>query len=666
MAGAAIMGDVFEMQRLEDADYVGDVTKLYDPAHPDVLEWNDYERVIVKKDALNVTKKKMKAKMGTRLSFFRVVLLMLYMLVLWMQSFPDDQAWITHPLYQRWGGIYELEKIEDWFDYSKDVLADVLINKYYNGDDIDDPLGHNMVLDHNKLFSPIYISRTSSANDTCDGIGDVYYESCYDDVFPISAVFSAFNRIQVDYSQSVDLTINNSTFTTNPDRDFILISARLEEKEDALNLIDHLRESRWIDRSTNGLRIAFVLYNGNENIFARIDIYLQRRTSGFLIPDIVISPAKLEIYEDKIDFFRLFLEFCLLFLICTNIYIDFIYLPSKGKIYIKKQNICRPSKIPDFVSYCCFFINVILWIIYVTQVYTNSGISDTSRDYEASFESTNPVFANLQIFFIYTNTACLNIFILLVIMLREFKMTKALAVVSRSLSKAAVDLGYFCLILFLVYVIYAFIGFYYFATVDENFRTPIASLETLFLWILGEVDWDIIFDRRPGVGHLFAWSWTLFASFILLNMLVAIVLEAYIEVKEKHDNILHLENKAKRFEVIGPIKKWFKKKMYRRDEEKPEWIGNSSLHEVLKNGEAWRHWKYISVRELAEYTDWDPETMERISRRLSKPVRKLRKEKVPLEKMVTVLYKNQLKLMEQIERLERTLNGDNPSYESSE
>jgi len=159
-------------------------------------------------------------------------------------------------------------------------------------------------------------------------------------------------------------------------------------------------------------------------------------------------------------------------------------------------------------------------------------------------------------FFIYSTSAITLLFVLLIVLLRDLQMTRALSIVTKSVAKAAVDLFYFINILTMVFLFYVFIGFYALGQADERFRSPLSVAEQLFLWIAGQVDWDNLILTRPGIAHVYSYSFILFFILILVNMLIAIVIGSYESIKEERANVIEMENKDKSFDFFKSLGKW--------------------------------------------------------------------------------------------------------------
>lgn len=129
------------------------------------------------------------------------------------------------------------------------------------------------------------------------------------------------------------------------------------------------------------------------------------------------------------------------------------------------------------------------------------------------------------------------------VMLRLFKSFDAqprLAVVTRTLVKGVKDMVHFFIVFFSCYFCMAVNAVLLFGQDVENFSTPDRAAMTLFRMLFG--DWD--YNQMKVVGLLncaiFFWAFILVLFLILLNILLAILMEAYADVKSHASNQLTL------------------------------------------------------------------------------------------------------------------------------
>jgi len=106
-----------------------------------------------------------------------------------------------------------------------------------------------------------------------------------------------------------------------------------------------------------------------------------------------------------------------------------------------------------------------------------------------------------------------------------------LALMTETLSKASVDIFHFAVVFFTVFLIYTISGMLLFGQELLMFSTTERALDATFKIVMGDFDWEEM--RR--IGRLEAWIWfvtfMLLVNLIMLNMLIAIIMDVYAEVK---------------------------------------------------------------------------------------------------------------------------------------
>jgi len=123
----------------------------------------------------------------------------------------------------------------------------------------------------------------------------------------------------------------------------------------------------------------------------------------------------------------------------------------------------------------------------------------------------------------------------LLLVLRLFKSfahQPRLAVVSGTLSRAAIDFVHFFLVFMSIFATYSICGIVLFGRELDDYATTLRSVIACFRAMMGDFDWDEL--REIGRGEAGAWFGTfmIIIVLLLLNMALAIVIDAYTFEKE--------------------------------------------------------------------------------------------------------------------------------------
>jgi Polycystin cation channel len=162
------------------------------------------------------------------------------------------------------------------------------------------------------------------------------------------------------------------------------------------------------------------------------------------------------------------------------------------------------------------------------------------RDQGEELDRAVAAFSNLQ-FLVQTLSwyyAINGINILLVIarILNLMHFQPRLGIVTRSLLLAGPDLLHFAVVAGIVFVGYAMMAHVIFGNVIEKFSTFRLSIDTCFEMLLGEIgvneDLKALTGLQGLAGSLFFWTFELLVFMVLLNFLLAIIVDAFSVVKD--------------------------------------------------------------------------------------------------------------------------------------
>ena len=131
--------------------------------------------------------------------------------------------------------------------------------------------------------------------------------------------------------------------------------------------------------------------------------------------------------------------------------------------------------------------------------------------------------------------AYLYILVALSRLFKGFSAQPRLALVTDTIQAASSDIFHFGLVFSTVFYCFALAGTLIFGREMEQFGTIWNSLTTCWRIVLGDFEWH----QMKAVGWLeanvFFWTFTILIVFIMINMLLAIVLETYLTVKSGTD-----------------------------------------------------------------------------------------------------------------------------------
>ncbi|KAA6428169.1 MAG: hypothetical protein FRX49_01765, partial [Trebouxia sp. A1-2] len=357
--------------------------------------------------------------------------------------------------------------------------------------------------------------------------------------------------------------------------------------DDVQSFYEYVQEGLYYDSNTRLSQAQFVTYNPELQIFSSSVIsfdftdggsILQCQGVGGMQVTYSIHTVRVELYESSGDYVRLVLEILLTIWVCIHLFSEFWAIIQARRrqgsflLYFKS-----PWNIVDFLSTALLFACVIVWWDFALRdalpfdidlrydVYAN-------LEAEAAFLKLNDngvyllqlqaAFAKLQVVDLngfvvvqylvnklawYYALNGINILLLIGRVLKRMDFQPRLGVVTRSLALAGPDLIHFCLVCGMVFVGYAMMAHLIFGNTIQQFSTFGTAVNTCFAILLGDISVNDDLNQLQGLqgvaATLFFWSFELLVFMVLLNFLLAIIVDAFSEVKENtHETTgLHTE-----------------------------------------------------------------------------------------------------------------------------
>mmetsp|Transcript_20507 Transcript_20507/g.52686 ORF Transcript_20507/g.52686 Transcript_20507/m.52686 type:complete len:701 (-) Transcript_20507:753-2855(-) len=340
-------------------------------------------------------------------------------------------------------------------------------------------------------------------------------------------------------------------FSNYPGGGFIIT---LANEEDAKVKVLSLQAEKWVDMKTRAVFFDMVFYNDNLNMFCAVRLLFEFLPTGSVRPNPQFRTFVLNRYQWSSirDYVVAILEFILVAFILKYIVEEIVEIAKGGiKPYLKQ--------FWNFVDWTNLIVfGVVIGMRLRTTLEVIGFIADPSL-----FEA-----ANLQTLgWYFDQEQTLNGVNALICWLKVFKylkITRRMTQLSRTITKAIIDIAIFACVLLLFVLGYGVFGFMVFGTDNPEYMTMTVSIQTLFRAIFGDFDARAISQNDSLLGPIYLFSWIMIAVALLLNMFIAILTEAYMQV--------HNEDKERGSEVtiFDDIKKAMKKRynaLLKRNEE---------------------------------------------------------------------------------------------------
>eukprot|EP00929_Paragymnodinium_shiwhaense_P069138 TRINITY_DN34876_c0_g1_i1.p1 TRINITY_DN34876_c0_g1~~TRINITY_DN34876_c0_g1_i1.p1 ORF type:complete len:1121 (-),score=345.02 TRINITY_DN34876_c0_g1_i1:157-3519(-) len=323
-----------------------------------------------------------------------------------------------------------------------------------------------------------------------------------------------------------------------------------DDYDDVQKKIEEMELSQWIDEKTQKVEVAYVIYNGEYGLHSMIMCGFFFTRGGRLWKDIIPLSAYDSAFNDRraLAGDAVWVT-CLLYLIIHEVSV--IVKNSKTQkgfllnVYLNPQG----NAIWNIIHWGSCSVGIIIVLMFVWNIMLTGDMNDALEDLGNINETANRTQYRDQglVYWNKVETAVhfqyyMKLFSAmypLAVILRLFKAFNdlpVLAVVTQTMKEAFGDLAHFLIIFMSVFILYAVSAVVLYGRNVPTFTTMVRSVCTCFRIMLGDFDWE---EMRQ-VGRLNAFMWLLPFTFlivmVLLNMLIAIVMDTYNNVKDRAEH----------------------------------------------------------------------------------------------------------------------------------
>ncbi|KAG7401896.1 hypothetical protein PHYBOEH_009476 [Phytophthora boehmeriae] len=426
--------------------------------------------------------------------------------------------------------FFNIETIPDIFDWLNNTfIPQVFVTEDYNGRTLpEDQRGR--VATFNKVLGAVHFAVSNMQQGECDTPDFLValYPSCYD-------------------SSSTTTDESLISFDTN--------------SSDAIALLTDKKESgTWINSSTEQVLITIITLNGELPGYAVTKLQLDFNDGGYIEPSASTTSTLLDQYPSIAT-------------IVVDVFVVLWFSPwilvpaviAFVRTYEKKHRLANPRQwlklakhtakaigvwaFPDGWFAIDFFRGPIVIVFYITVLVTQAVTTDSdfrhklvalgqsgqsgdeaSKDL-ASVTRSFRIIANLTVLLRLLATAA--VLVLGLRILNTFRDHVGLSILTRTMASAVHSFWSFSVIFAVIFVAFAASGNVLFGDRIEEFSSLSRAMKSCVNMIYGDFDFETIKEIDYSVAYY--WSYMSLQTFVLLNIVLAIVVDAYQEEKIKKD-----------------------------------------------------------------------------------------------------------------------------------
>mmetsp|Transcript_1727 Transcript_1727/g.2934 ORF Transcript_1727/g.2934 Transcript_1727/m.2934 type:complete len:825 (+) Transcript_1727:81-2555(+) len=316
----------------------------------------------------------------------------------------------------------------------------------------------------------------------------------------------------------------------------------------ALAKINDLEAYEWIGYNTAWVGVRMLTFNPELAVFVHSTINVYMPPGGSALPKVTAQSFILEPYQSKeIIAADSFYGLCVLWLLCNTCRAILRAARSKNlKAYFRNG-----WNVIDAIT---VFASMGVWALWVTVVLSldtikkealeareaelNGGQGTPSSAYPRLVAGLHTdVIALTEHLSTWRLVLCWYTLLISLKFLESFSAQPRLAVVTDSIILAGSDFFHFFIVMFTMFNSYVVAGMIIFGRRIWNWSNLELAYNETFLLLMGDLDYDELSSEYPLTAGLWFWTFVLLVMLLMLNMLMAIVMDVYTEVKGAASNV---------------------------------------------------------------------------------------------------------------------------------
>ncbi|KAG1688728.1 hypothetical protein DVH05_003165 [Phytophthora capsici] len=299
----------------------------------------------------------------------------------------------------------------------------------------------------------------------------------------------------------------------------------------------------WLDFSTEELLITVVTYNGELQGYAVTEMKLAFSEGGSVQPSSSTTPALSNPYSASVTVAAdvVVLAF---FLLALGTQLRRMHRHRRtglrnvicGDVWVVIEH---ASTVAVVAFYVVWFSIVLL--MFQKEFRNNlASLVIGGKNWAADVEARDRLYAVINMLKSVARLtvalrliATLAIFLLSLRILKRFRFHPRLSILTRTVANALHQFGAFFVVFIVIFVTFAVSGTILFGDRVEGFSSLETAMETCVNMLFGNFDYTSIQGLYAPVCMFYYWGYMIVVSLVLLNMMLAIVLDAYAEVSSE-------------------------------------------------------------------------------------------------------------------------------------
>ncbi|KAB5558804.1 hypothetical protein PHYPO_G00021410 [Pangasianodon hypophthalmus] len=292
------------------------------------------------------------------------------------------------------------------------------------------------------------------------------------------------------------------------------------DPQEASSMLQYLFDNTWLDVYTRAIFVEFTVYNANVNLFCIVTFMLETTALGAFQYSSELHNLRLYQTTDGIN-------------IVASEVIYFLFILYYMFVQIKR---IKQQKLQYFRSkYNLLELAIILLsLVAVGAIINRTILGNQDLKYFQEHKDHFPSFYDTA-----SADASLGYILAFLILLSTIKMwhlmrlNSKLNLITRTLQRAWNDISSFIVVLIIMVLAYSIVSNLLFGWILYTYKTLQDSMLAIIALQLGIFNYEQVLDLNPVLGAFLILSCVIFMTFVVLNLFISVILEAFSH-EQKH------------------------------------------------------------------------------------------------------------------------------------
>ncbi|XP_065660241.1 uncharacterized protein LOC101238025 isoform X4 [Hydra vulgaris] len=302
-------------------------------------------------------------------------------------------------------------------------------------------------------------------------------------------------------------------------------------------LLEQVKDSRWIDRQTRAIIIEFALFNAATNYFDMIIMVLEFPASGGVVPNFSIITFNLYSMTKVFGITMLVSQilFILMMLVITVRECRFLY--RAGWMYfLEFWNLVEAAIITlSYIAVGFFFYKDYLGKSLLKRLSTKKPQIFINFQFASYWDLT------------YVNIVALIVFFVTLKFIKLLRFNRRISMLSSTLKAGWYPLSMFGIIVLIILCSFIFSCNIMFGAFIDGYQTYFKTIVSIISLLLGKFSYSHFGKANPVLGPIFFLAFNLIVIWIVMNMFVSILNDVFEAVRTS------LESQSNDFEMVDFI-----------------------------------------------------------------------------------------------------------------